>query len=218
MVIRQSPEPEYPEYGELRAAADRRAGPFVDPVDVHHRIPALVDRRGHDWVRAVLGRGYGGPAALYGSDMELLKLADERGLDPPLPAHIVAARAAARAREEEEERRRAELIRLRDAEWDALREALPVRVDVYHNYTSHRHYDGYVQGVDHIVVKEELHVGRLHRDKGRPLCWTPSRADDLVVFDDPGDHRRPECKACIRTACRLTGVEAPTLLSRQGRW
>lgn len=215
MDFRQSPPPEYPEYGTLRADADRLAGPFVDPADVHHRIPALVDRRGHDWVLAVLGRGYGGPGSLYGSDMALLKLADERDLNPPLPAHILARRAEQRARQDEAEQARLARLKLLDEEWAALRAALPVPVEVYHNYTSHRHYEGYVQGKDHILVEAELHVGRLHRFKGEPLCFTPSNAHNLVYFDDPGDHRRPECRACIRTACRITRLEAPTLLSQR---
>ncbi len=213
MSLFPTPDPTYPEYAALRDAAEQRTGQFVDPVDVNRRIPELVRRRGHDWAFAVLGRPYHGVGSLYGPDMELLKLADELGLEPPLPADVVARRAAAREREEAESRAWLAMHERIATEWAALRAALPVPVEVFHNYTSARHVDGFSQGADHIILSKDLRVGRLSRERGLPLCFVPSRAKDLQVFDDPGEHRRPTCKACIRTACRITRLDAPTMLN-----
>jgi hypothetical protein len=87
--------------------------------------------------------------------------------------------------------------------WRRLRAALPVRVDVVHNYTSVRHLETYTQGVDHIMVREPLVVGRLRRDPGRPPCWTPSRDRYLRHFSEGYNDRVPSCRACRAIAQRI---------------
>lgn len=84
---------------------------------------------------------------------------------------------------------------------------MPVPVTLAHNYTSVRHLEFYIQGGEHIMLTAPLNVGRLRRDQGEPLCWTPSRARGpaaLPHWDDPVD-RMPTCRTRIRTAYRITG-------------
>lgn len=119
-------------------------------------------------------------------------------------------RAAAAVREQA----RAALHKAKVTEWTALVTALPVPVHVAHNYTSVRHFEFYVQGGEHIILASPLHLGRLRRGAGKPLCYVPSRAKDLREFpnlDDPLD-QLPSCKACLRTAYRVTGREPNELL------
>lgn len=210
--------PDYPEYAALRAAAQRS---FTDP-----RWQALlneaVQARGGDWCSAVLGREWGAGRD-SATDVSMLLLAHEHDVVPPIPQFILDARAEREAREavaraEREGRERAEAERQAkiDAEWKALAEALPVPVVVAHNYRSRRHYENYVQGVDHIVVLAELHHGRLSRRATQALCESPSNAHNLYFPNlDIERNRRPECKSCIRTACRITGLAALTLMSRR---
>lgn len=183
---------------ELREQADRAAGPFLDPA-VFRRVQGWVPPAHDEWATAILGHDWPGFRHASNRDLVLLDLAHAAEPDPP-PS---AAQMAARARAEQD---RAELVDRRRrawAAWVAVRDALPVPVHVAHNYTSGRHYENYVQGVDHILVAEPLHVGRLHREPGQPLCWAPSRAHHLAHFSAPYDDRIPDCRACQRVAARL---------------
>lgn len=183
---------------QLRAQARREAGPFVDPRRLPQLHRALVGAQ-QEWVSAVLGRPVRDWRRVSWTELVLLGLARDVEPAPPVAPRVLAAQDA-RAEEQ-----RAHAMRAQDRidSWRDLRSRLPVTVEVAHNYTSHRHVEGYSQGTDHVIVLEDLHIGRLHRAAGRPLCWTPSRADYLEVFDDPGDHRLPGCKACLRTAERI---------------
>lgn len=194
---------------ELRAQAARTSGPFINPTHVN-TVQRFTPGRS-EWASAILGRTFPGLGRLSNEDVTLLALAARAEPDPPTPPRVPApwepkyvpsTRELAQA---EEESRAWE-------EWRTLRAALPVPVIVLHNYTSHRHYDGYVQGVEHIILDADLHRGRLHRDQGRPLCWTPSRAHNLEVFGNPGEDspgRLPTCKACLTTAHRIAARPKP---------
>jgi hypothetical protein len=208
------PEPTYPQYAALRAEADHRAGPSVDPYNVNTRIPDLVARRGHDWDHAVLGRPYPGPSGMYSGDMELLLLANEQDITPPLPAGVLEARQRAEDERIAAARIRAERIARLDAEWTALVKAMPIAVMVAHNYQSGRHCkNGYVQGGDHIIAGEHLVHGRFARLASSAFCETKSNTGSLYFPNMlTPDERRPTCKACIRAACKITGLVAPAML------
>lgn len=187
---------------ELRARADREAGPFLDPVlfrRIQHWVPAAHD----EWATAVLGHDWAGFRCASNRDLVLLDLARAAEPDPPEPPRVAAQRAEAQRRAAAAARAATDRQVRRMAEWAKLRAALPVRVEVVHNYTSARHFEHYVQGVDHIMVREPLSVGRLRRDPNRPLCWTPSRDKNLQHFSDGYEDRVPECKACIAIAERI---------------
>ncbi len=207
-----APEPTYPEYAALRAEADRRRGSTVDPFDVHSRIPNLVRRRGHEWALRVLGRTYFGVGSLYGSDMELLKLADARGLTPPLPQWVHDARTReAEYRAEMEERRRA--ARQRDVEaWQAV--AATVTVDlVVHTNTTARVRRGESHHLAHAVPTTDVYSGirkvRTHR-AGRAVCETETRAKPLSLSHRPEPTGTPAtCVRCMAWAPKLRATPDP---------
>ncbi len=178
-----APEPTYPEYADLRADADRLAGRFVDPVDVHSRIPNLVRRRGHEWALAVLGREYLGPGSLYGSDMKLLQLADERDLNPPLPDWVVEGRRRASEHEAGREARRREALQRDVDAWNAVVAAVAVDLVVYTNTTA-RVRLGRSEHLAHAVPTTDVYSGtrtvRTHR-AGRALCETATRPKPLAL-------------------------------------
>ncbi|OXM47521.1 hypothetical protein [Amycolatopsis alba] len=192
----------------LREQAARTSTPFVDPAQLA-RVQQFVTGR-HAWAEAILGKRF----ALRGMtcrDLVLLDLAaraepfpPEQPRTPPVDASQCAAdiRRAAAA-----------------TVWRQLAQALPVRVSVAYNYSGPRHLESYVSGAEHIIVREPLHAGRLHRDAGRSLCWTPSRARRLFFshLDDPADRDRiPTCKACLRITYRLIGITPDGILLIEG--
>jgi hypothetical protein len=171
-------------------------------------------RRPWDWRIAVLGNS--GRTTLL--EMHLLLIADKRGIDPPLPAWLAEKRASEAVALEAKRSARAAVAQARETEWKALVAALPVEIKVAHNYESHRHLENYVQGGDHILVTVDFAHGRLHRSAGSSFCETPSYSHNLYFphWDGP-DERWPTCKKCIRAACRITGLDAPTLLGEVKR-
>ncbi|MGC0418373.1 hypothetical protein [Embleya sp. AB8] len=187
---------------ELRDTARREAGPFVNPKVLNTPI------HNAEWASTILGRAYCGPRSVTWQERYLLYIATRAEPAPPPPPRATAARARYRAEEETRRTVAHEKHRKLVAVWEAMAETLRkrhgVRVEVRHNYTSSRHLDGFTQGVDHVYLLDALTAGRLRRDAGRVLCWTPSRARDLQVLDDPNDDRLPTCRACLRIAHGLT--------------
>lgn len=181
---------------ELRERATREAGPFVDPHLVHR-----IHVHNGEWASAILGRPFPGTHRLTWPELYLLHLASMEEPNPPSPPREMAARRRATEELRQAGERRLRLQEEEAREWKVLLSALPVRVDVRHNYTSHRHLGHYTQGGDHVYLLEDLSFGRLRRSAGRVLCWTPSRAKDLREFPETAtDGRTPSCKACLKTA------------------
>jgi hypothetical protein len=190
---------------ELRTRAAAKTSPFVDPAQLN-RVAQFVAGR-EEWATAITGRPFT-LRAMTNLELRLLDLAAETEPAPPAPPR------QPRPWEDgyvpsEHERADADLRAARATEWTQLRAALPVPVRVVHNYTSRRHTENHVQGIEHILVVEEVRAGRLHREVGRALCFTPSKRRDhryLSLNDwDPGDDDRlPTCAQCLRIAYRLT--------------
>jgi branched-subunit amino acid aminotransferase/4-amino-4-deoxychorismate lyase len=188
----------------LRAEAAAHAGPFLDPALFRdaQRVLASVDG---DWLTRVTGRPVTFWTQLDGPELYLAVRA--AAADAGHLAGLKAAQWAAGERRRREDAAAGEAAQRAAADaWAALQGRLPVPVAVCHNWTA-RHYDGYVQGADHIVVLADLHAGRLHRAARQVLCETPSRARQLRhVSGNIGDDRRlPDCKACLVLARRLAG-------------
>lgn len=207
----EQPPPTYPEYAGLLADAEesvRRDGMFIDPAKLH-RYQLL--RRPFDWCRSILGHDRA-PSVV---EMHLILLADERGIDPPLPAWLAERRAAQKAKADAEKAEYDARIRARSDAWAALAAALPVSVTLAYNYSGPNHYETYAQGAVHIILLEELRVGRLHRVADWALCTTNSAArhQHFPWPDTNGEHGWPTCRACVRQACRITGLEAPALMA-----
>lgn len=198
------------ELDDLRERARREAGPFANPA-----IAATTRAHNPEWARAVLG----GPRSGAWWELYLIHLALQAEPSPPPPPLETAARAA-RERQEEAARRAAAEERAREeAAWRELVAVLrqaDVRIEVRHNYTSHRHYEHYTQGADHVYLLDPLHVGRLHRDAGVALCHTPSNAHNLQVLDPMGDGRLPTCRACLRHLVSSARRLAPDLRGHEG--
>lgn len=194
------------ELDALRARARREAGPFVDP-DVQRRFRV----HNGEWATEVLGGPYGGPHALTWPELYLLHLAVQAEPTPPPPPRATAARLARELEEAPARRAAAEEAARQEEEWRdlvATLQAAGVRVEVRHNYTSHRHLEFYTQGGDHVYLLDPLHVGRLHRDARVALCHTPSNAPNLEYLEPTQDNRLPSCRTCLRhmrsAARRLT--------------
>ena len=191
----------------LRQQAAAYVSQFIDPALVRAgqlRLPA-VDR---SWLERVLGRDETRGWRYLDNDKLWLALA---ALDIDA-AHIESVAAAGRAAWREPRVTDGEAARRADEQaWADLRAALPVRVEVQHNWTP-RHLDGYEQGGDHIVVLADLHSGRLHRARHECLCETPSRAHQLRhVGPVTGDEKRtPNCKVCLAHARRLANRNTPS--------
>jgi hypothetical protein len=186
----------------MRAEAAARASPFVDPKLLRDAAAVLPGVPG-DWLAWVVGR----PVASYRSltNAELALAVRAAAEDAAHLAALAAERRAARHRAEQATTAAAaDAAQAQQDQWAALRARLPVPVSVQHNWTA-RHLDRYEQGADHIVVAENLHIGRFRRSAGDPLCWTPSRAHQLRhVSGNAGDELRlPDCKACLGHAERL---------------
>jgi hypothetical protein len=196
---------------DLRLLAREMAGPHTDP-SVINGIRSWW-RAGHRaWSEAIVGREFAGLRDLTWKELYLLHVAHDAEPTPPVAAAARVAPktvSAARAVWEEAER-----------EWKAIAAAFPVAVHVAHNYTSHRHNDGFTQGGDHIVVREALRAGRLVRPAGRPLCCAEASARlawDLKEIP-PSEPNVPNCKGCIRTAYRIVRrTESPALVDRRAQ-
>ncbi|QYN17582.1 hypothetical protein [Amycolatopsis sp. DSM 110486] len=184
----------------LREQAERETSRFVDPRQLT-RVEKFIAGR-PAWVRAIIGHGVT-VRTMTGVELTLLDLAATAEPNPPTPPREPAPWDPGYQPTDAE---RAIISRRQAAaaEWVALRNELPVDVTVEHNYTSHRHIDGYVQGVDHILLRDSLRLGRLYRPANEPLCFVPSNAHNLRHFGGPED-RVPTCKQCLGLAYRITG-------------
>lgn len=206
--------PTYPEYPQLWEQARRAAHGFVDPTHIR-RLEEITHRRGADWCTAVLGRPFVGLRRVSVAEAELLRLAHERGLDPPLPDEIVAARQAAadhRAMIAQQRRQRAEQDR---REWtEALGQAavpaevLPVRANVRGEGRSSHRGGG---PLHHVVPTVDLWSGpetrRRRHPAGRALCETEHRAKPLQLGEPTG-----EPATCVRCLAWTTRVRtSPTV-------
>jgi hypothetical protein len=195
-------------------AANARDGGFVDPARMR-AIQSWWRPELGEWAAAVTGLDHVASLdRLPWRDWLLLDLAHAAEPAPPPPPRLTAQRQAAAARQVENDRARAAEADARLATWRRVVEALAAKdisVRVAHNYSSRHHYEGYVQGVEHIVVLAELHHGRLNRDARQALCESPSRRRHLEFphLDDPLD-RWPTCRACVRIACRIAELPDST--------
>lgn len=100
------PPPTYPQYTELWAAAQRAVRGPIDPASIP-RTERIAADRGWDWCAAVLGHHYHGLPYVSVAEAELLVLAHQADVDPPLPDWIVADRAAAAAHQARRDAERA---------------------------------------------------------------------------------------------------------------
>jgi hypothetical protein len=193
------------EITRLHQQAQGETSPFVDPA-LWRQAQVTLPGVGLEWLSRVVRRPVASYVQLTNLEMTVAlqaAQADQAWLEGQAAQRyqerVKASRVAAAAAEHQ---RAAE-----HTAWGVLRAALPVQVAVCHNWTV-RHLEGYEQGADHIVLQAPLDAGRLHRDTGQTLCWTPARARQLrYVQGAAGDaDRTPTCVACLTHARHLAGM------------
>ncbi|WP_431976036.1 hypothetical protein [Micromonospora haikouensis] len=188
-------EPAYPEYEELYAKA-RIAGRFANP----HRFglfKEVAHRRGYDWCTAVVGRVYGGLATVTSEEAELLVIADQADINPPLPARIVKARAQRAEHQALLDKERAAQQARYEQAWKAAREKCAVPVQVRRNLTARPHGAGFAHHLGHVVPEVECRSGRSRRHlAGRALCESPGRARPLRLGGP--DNGPATCSSCLK--------------------
>lgn len=86
---------------------------------------------------------------------------------------------------------------------DSLLELLPLAAHIEHAYTPRE--TALYGGANHVVVEQELQVGRLHRHPGDALCKPRHRFWGLRRG---GEDRVPSCQRCIEIAERVIGDPA----------
>ncbi len=211
-AIRARPQPAYPQYGELRAEAERTAPRFVDPASLA-AVGALIGRRGGEWCTAVLGYPYPdlGRGGITVVETHLLVLADRRGLDPPPPAVVLRWRAAA-ADGEADKRRRVAAAAERDARaWQQATAGCQVPLQVRANTRGRRTDNPHVrEPLRHAVPTVAAHSGSARRPRlhpaGRALCETPGRAKPLRLADELTD-QPATCVRCLAYAPKIRLAE-----------
>jgi hypothetical protein len=206
----------YAEYEGLLTLAEeslRRDHGFIDPVkfrmlehlgrDRDWRLSVLADERSKDALR-----------------MHVLLLAAGQDINPPLPAWLAEQREQQAEQRRREDEARAARLRALDEAWASIWRALPQKIGVAYNYSGGLHLESYQSGAVHIILTEDLVHGRLRRVKGGAICTTDSAARHQEFADggDPPEQRRATCKACLRTAAKVAGVELPDILLTQARY
>jgi hypothetical protein len=201
-LLTDPPAPTYPEYLALYAAAQRTAPRFVDPANPYVGAAAAA-RRGSDWCTAVLGRPYPGPRRLTVVQGRLLELADEAGVDPPLPDWIVQARADGERIRAARERQRSARARREAEAWRAVLEQTTVEL-VIREGSRPRVRGGASEHLRHAVPAVDVYSGtrtvRTH-PAGRALCESERRARPLAlgaVTEEPAT-----CVRCLQWAPRV---------------
>ncbi len=166
-----------------------------------------VQRRGADWCTAVLGAPFTGQRHLTVVQDQLLKLADDAGIDPPLPNWIAQARAEpGRARAARDEQRRAQTER-ETAAWQAVLAQAAVELEVREGSRPRVRGTG-AEPLRHAVPIRDVHSGtrviRTHPG-GRALCESERRAPPLALGET--SDQAATCVRCLHWAPRVRATE-----------
>lgn len=201
-LLNNPPAPTYPEYQALLDEAHRTVPRFVDPANLYPARPVAA-RRGADWCTAVLGRPNGPYERRSRVEDQMLIVADQADVDPPLPDWIMQARAEGeRVQAERDAATRARLQRDADA-WAAVLADTTVPLEVHHGSRPR------VRGLTsellrHAVPTADVVSGarrlRVH-PAGRALCESEQRSKPLAldgISDGP-----VTCVRCLDWAPRV---------------
>ncbi|MFG2408789.1 hypothetical protein ACGFR8_31485 [Streptomyces brevispora] len=194
------PEPEYPEYDQVRAKAERRSRGPLDPQKLTE-MEAVADRRGNDWCTGVIGRSFGGVAHIPCADAFMLLVADEMGLEPPVPQRIVAARREFDERREEDRARRTERQEHARRRWELALSTCTVKVTVHANLNR-----GGRQVTSHAVTDVPVRSSRGVHAAGRALCEhkrNPRRLGEPI----PGGVAT--CQSCVSYVAEIRPMDVP---------
>ena len=65
-------------------------------------------------------------------------------------------------------------------------------------------HNGFCYGADHIVLEEEIAIGRLKREKGDALCKKAAKFNGNL-WVDPHSESVVTCKACLKKVLQIIG-------------
>lgn len=191
--------PPYPEYPALYERARWAAPKFVSPQDLAdlHRVSRA---HGHDWCTAVLGRSWAGVRSVSVVEATMLVLADQDGLNPPLPAKVLEHRAQEVARQERLAQSRRDLNELDARRWARALEGTSVDLEVRENVHGRRYGMGLNTGpLRHAVPLNDVWSGPASRPRrhpaGRAVCETEGRAKPRVLSEPV--QAPATCQSCL---------------------
>ncbi|MEU9495874.1 hypothetical protein AB0D73_29355 [Streptomyces sp. NPDC048215] len=191
---------DYPEFEEVRAEGVRRGRGPIDPQALR-QMEEVAARRGDDWCTAVIGRSFAGIRYVSCAESFMLLVADERGLEPPLPQRYVEARRLFDERREQDRARRAEQGRLERERWEAAVRTCLVKVSVRPNLNR-----GGRRSMPHVVPDVPVRSSRGVHPAGRALCehWRNPRQ-----LGDPIPDGVATCQSCVRYAAEIRSMNEP---------
>lgn len=200
LLTTPDPEPAYAEFEDVRAEASRRNTSFVSTREIE-RMEEVAGRRGYDWCSAVLGRGFPGVARVPGTEAWMLIVADERGLEPPLPQRIVDSRREFDERRDDDRRRREEATEQARRQWDLAVASCPVQVTVHSNLKRVGRRE-----LLHAVPGEPVRSKRGVHPAGRALCEHRRNPRTLGESIDDGT---ATCQSCVRYVAEIRSMDSP---------
>ena len=210
MQLADNPEVAYGEYDEVCAEARRRTRGPINPASLDE-YRAVVAARDTDWCRAVLGHDV--PPSLLGRgglpwlEMEMLRVAHERGLEPPMPPWLVQWKEESAAPQAQLDEARGQAQR-RDADaWATTLATCGVPVDqleVRPNVRSRQVRGGQRQMLRHVVPLIAVRSKRRGHQAGRALCEAQRTRR---VLGEPTD-QPATCTSCLKYTAEIQ--PAPT--------
>ncbi|MGW3627798.1 hypothetical protein [Streptomyces sp. NPDC000880] len=197
-------EAEYPEYDQVRTEAERQSRGPLDPRKLNE-MEAVAHRRGNDWCTAVIGRTFAGIAYIPSTDAFMLLIADEMGLEPPLPERIVEARRTFDAQRAEDRQRRADAREQECKRWELATASCPVKVTVHSNLKR-----GQMRELRHAVPVEDALSGQNRRHPaGRALCEMPDRPHPRELGEALEEGTAATCRSCVKYVGLIRRVSDP---------
>ena len=203
--LREHPQVAYPQYGEIRAAARAMAMRPADPAGIP-RMQQVIRDRGSDWCQSVLGW----PATcslrdMSGTDADMLMIAHERDLDPPLPGWLVQWRAeSGELRARQQAAREAGLQRDRERWRLALATCgvFPAQLAVRPSVNGRRYRTVWNDGpLRHVVPAVDVRSARRRHRAGRPLCESVQRSKPRELGEPTGEPAT--CVNCIKYTAEI---------------
>lgn len=193
--LRAHPRVAYDGYDELRAAARRRNGGLADPREIP-LLEAVMRNRGRDWCTAVLGYPVtGGLRTISSLDADMLMIADERQLNPPLPGWLVQWRKESDETRRQQDEVRGRAVQRDQARWTTALATCGVRVEVRPNVHGRRTNTVLRGPLRHVVPAEAARSPRRRHLAGRALCESAGRAKPLLLGEPTADPAT--CTSCV---------------------
>ena len=177
----------------------------ADPAGIP-RMQQVIRDRGSDWCQSVLGW----PATcslrdMSGTDADMLMIAHERDLDPPLPGWLVQWRAeSGELRARQQAAREAGLQRDRERWRLALATCgvFPAQLAVRPSVNGRRYRTVWNDGpLRHVVPAVDVRSARRRHRAGRPLCESVQRSKPRELGEPTGEPAT--CVNCIKYTAEI---------------